>query len=213
MMDAFLTFGESFVAGSTSMEWDCTEVHVEEMEWDSCEGDEPMDWEEIPEVRYAKKSKASESLDIKTNFTFQHTTTSKDPNKVSKPVIPNTTFPGNKTAPAEKKVSLPVDAKKNFPVQVPPTPSQPKAVSPPANSEIIRRKIRTKPKVSPPQWKRWSTPTNQRRVRAPPVAERRSSSNWEMKIVYSYTARSSSGRPRGVSLVPQRVTRMWAGYP
>ncbi|GFT95143.1 hypothetical protein NPIL_630641 [Nephila pilipes] len=85
------------------------------MELESSEGDEPMDWEKIPEVRYAKKSKVSESFDIKTNFTFQYSTTPAAPNEVT------------------------------------PTPPQAKKVSPPANSEIIRRKICSKPKVSPPQ--------------------------------------------------------------
>ncbi|GFT16086.1 hypothetical protein NPIL_454781 [Nephila pilipes] len=63
------------------------------------------------------------------------------------------------------------------------------------------------------KWQRWSTLVNQRIVRAPPVAERRSSSNWEVKILLSDVTRSSSGWPRGVSLVPPRVTQMWASYP
>ncbi|GFT71214.1 hypothetical protein NPIL_544621 [Nephila pilipes] len=67
--------------------------------------------------------------------------------------------------------------------------------------------------VTPEKGQRGSTPSHQRTVKAPPVAERRSSSNWEMKIFFFKVASSSSGWLRGVYLVPPRVTRMWAGYP
>ncbi|GFT41176.1 hypothetical protein NPIL_101881 [Nephila pilipes] len=150
-MDAFLTFAESFIAGSLPMEWQTTEVHVEEMEWKCYELDEPMDWEDIPEVRYAKKSKVSEPIVIKTNVTFQPTSTPAAPMEVSKPVIPTTSFQVKKTTPAMKKVSPPVDAKENSSLQVTPTPSDPIKVSALAYYESIRRKIRTKPKVSPPK--------------------------------------------------------------
>ncbi|GFY76945.1 hypothetical protein TNIN_253051 [Trichonephila inaurata madagascariensis] len=72
---------------------------------------------------------------------------------------------------------------------------------------------RTSKRVTDPKWQRWSTPFHQRTPRAPPVAERRSSSNWEMKIMFVDMTRSSSSWPRGVSLVPPRVTRMWSSYP
>ncbi|GFT45590.1 hypothetical protein NPIL_65411 [Nephila pilipes] len=67
--------------------------------------------------------------------------------------------------------------------------------------------------VTHEKWQRWSTPSHQRTVKAPPVAERRSSSHWERKILFVNVASSSSGWLRGVYLVPPRVTRMWAGYP
>ncbi|GFS81267.1 hypothetical protein NPIL_457501 [Nephila pilipes] len=232
-MDVFVTFAESFIAGNLPMEWQTTEVHVEEMEWECSDLDEPMDWEDIPEVRCAKKSKVSKRIN---NVTFQHTSTPAAPMEVSKPVISNTSFQVKKTTPEKKKVSPPVDDKENSSLQVTPTPPDPKKVSALAYYESIRRKIRSKPKVSPPQhligrtdegggffkitehvtqqkWQRWSTPSHQRTVKAPPVAERRSSSNWKMKNIFVYVLGSSSGWLRGVYLVPPRVARMWAGYP
>ncbi|GFT70617.1 hypothetical protein NPIL_112701 [Nephila pilipes] len=203
-MDVFVTFAESFIAGSLPMEWQTTEVHVEEMEWEWSDLDEPMDWEDIPEVRCAKKSKVSKRIN---NVTFQPTSTPAAPMEVSKPVIPNTSVQVKKTTPAKKKVSPPVDNKENSSLQVTPNPPDPIKVSALAYYESMRRKIRSKPKVSPPQqligrkdegggffnitghvtqqkWQRWSTPSHQRTVEAPPVAERRSSSNWEMKILF-----------------------------
>ncbi|GFT12369.1 hypothetical protein NPIL_491051 [Nephila pilipes] len=102
------------------MEWQTTEVHVEEMEWECSELDEPMDWEDIPEVRCPKKSKVSEP--IKTNVPFQPTATPAAPMEVSKPVIPNTSLQVKRNTPAKNKVSLPVDAKENSSLQVTPTP-------------------------------------------------------------------------------------------
>ncbi|GFS63699.1 hypothetical protein NPIL_350911 [Nephila pilipes] len=106
--------------------------------------------EKIPEVRYAKKSKANETVDTKTTFTFSKFNASSS-NLGITPVIPNNPFQVKRTKPANRKVSFPVDVKENSSLQVTPTPPVPKKVSPPANSEIIRRKIRTKPKVSAPQ--------------------------------------------------------------
>ncbi|GFT45591.1 hypothetical protein NPIL_65421 [Nephila pilipes] len=151
-MDTFLTFAESFIAGSLPMAWDSSEVHVEEMEWECSELDEPMDWEEIPEVRYSKKSKVSEQINIKTNVTFQNNSTPVAPIEVSKPAIPNTSFQGKTATPVKKKVSSPVDVKENTSLQVTPKQPAPKEVSPlAAYYESIRRKIRTRPKVSPPK--------------------------------------------------------------
>ncbi|GFR31526.1 hypothetical protein TNCT_282941 [Trichonephila clavata] len=108
------------------MDWKPTEVHIEEMEWEyCCEGPEPMDWEDSLEVRVSKKKKASEIIDIKINTNFQVET------------IP----------PATKKVSPPLESninsfqeKENFPTL--------KKVSP--FTEIVTRKVRTRPKVSSP---------------------------------------------------------------
>ncbi|GFT02419.1 hypothetical protein NPIL_83401 [Nephila pilipes] len=150
-MDVFVTFAESFIAGSLPMEWDCTEVYVEEMEWECSKLDEPMDWEDIPEVRCPKKSKVSEPVIIMTKVTLQPTSTPAAPVEVSKPIIPNTSVQVNKTTPAKKKVSPPVDTKENSSLQVTSTPPERKKVSALAYYESIRRKIRTKSKVSPPQ--------------------------------------------------------------
>ncbi|GFT14406.1 hypothetical protein NPIL_220181 [Nephila pilipes] len=60
---------------------------------------------------------------------------------------------------------------------------------------------------------RWFTPSHQLTVEAPPVAERRSFSHWQMKKLFVNVTSSSSGWLRGVYLVPPRVTRMWAGNP
>ncbi|GFS81269.1 hypothetical protein NPIL_457511 [Nephila pilipes] len=56
-----------------------------------------------------------------------------------------------KSTPAKKKVSPPVGAKKNSSLQVTPTPPDTIKVSALAYYESIRRKIRSKPKVIPPQ--------------------------------------------------------------
>ncbi|GFQ77534.1 hypothetical protein TNCT_137061 [Trichonephila clavata] len=104
------------------MDWEPTEVHIEEMEWEyCCEGPEPMDWEDSPEVRVSKKKKASEIIDIEVKTNFQVETIPSAPKKVSPPVEPNT--------------NLFIQEKENFPTA--------KKVSPPLN-EIVRRKIRTK---------------------------------------------------------------------
>ncbi|GFU08633.1 hypothetical protein NPIL_18361 [Nephila pilipes] len=137
------------------MDWETTEVRVEEIDWecDCYQESEPMDWEDIPEVRSPKRSKVQRS------------------------------------PPALKKLNTSVDVN--------------------CNTSLQGEETQPFPKI----WQRWSTLINQRTVRAPPVAERRSSSNWEVKILLSDVAISSSGWPRGISLVPPRVTRMWASYP
>ncbi|GFT52685.1 hypothetical protein NPIL_307671 [Nephila pilipes] len=190
-----------------------------------------MDWEDIPEVRHAKKSKVSEPVIIMTKVTLQPTSTPAAPMEVSKPVIPSTSFQVKKTTPAKKKASPPVDNKENSSLQVTPTPPEPKKVSALAYYESIRRKIRTKTKVSPPQqlirrrdegggffkvtehvtpekWQRGSTPSYQRTVEAPPVAERRSFSHWQMKKLFVCVSSSSSDWLRGVYLVLPRVARI-----
>ncbi|GFT71212.1 hypothetical protein NPIL_544611 [Nephila pilipes] len=149
-MDAFLTFAESFIAGSLPMELENTEVHIEEMEWECNELDERMDWEDIPEVRCAKKSKVSEPIIIETKVTFQPTSNPAASVEVIKPGIPSTSFQVKRTTPT-KNVSPPVDAKENSSLQATPTPPDPIKVSALAYYESIRRKIRTKPKVSPSQ--------------------------------------------------------------
>ncbi|GFY10736.1 hypothetical protein TNCV_1122591 [Trichonephila clavipes] len=55
-MAATLTLSECFVS---DMDWEATEVRVEEMEWapSYIEGREPMDWEDIFQVRASKRSK------------------------------------------------------------------------------------------------------------------------------------------------------------
>ncbi|GFR02190.1 hypothetical protein TNCT_323491 [Trichonephila clavata] len=101
-----LTFAETFISGVLPMEWEPTEVHIEEMEWEYCsDGPEPMDWEDSPEVETTPPApkKMSPALEPKTNISFQE--------------------------------------KENTPT--------PKKVSPPL-TEIVRRKIRSKPKVSTP---------------------------------------------------------------
>ncbi|GFR30089.1 hypothetical protein TNCT_390961 [Trichonephila clavata] len=124
-----LTVAETFISGVLPMEWEPTEVHIEEMEWEySCEGPEPMDWEDSPEVRVCKKKKASEIIDIEVKTNFQVET------------IP----------PAPKKVSPPVERKTNISFQEKENTPTPKKVSPPL-TEIVRRKIRSKPKVSTPE--------------------------------------------------------------
>ncbi|GFU09194.1 hypothetical protein NPIL_664561 [Nephila pilipes] len=92
-MDVFLTFAKIFISGGQSNEWKCTEVHVKEMERESSQDYESMDWEEIPAVRYAKKSKVSETIDTKTIFTFHHSMPAATPNEATL------------TPPAPKKLS------------------------------------------------------------------------------------------------------------
>ncbi|GFR18411.1 hypothetical protein TNCT_434741 [Trichonephila clavata] len=61
-MTGTLTLSESFVS---DMDWEDTEVHVEEMECETiCTHDsEPMDWEDIPQVGACKRSKVSEPVE------------------------------------------------------------------------------------------------------------------------------------------------------
>ncbi|GFQ93595.1 hypothetical protein TNCT_612271 [Trichonephila clavata] len=123
-----LTVTETFISGVLPMEWEPTEVHIEEMEWEYCsEWPEPMDWEDSPEVRVSKKTKVSEIIDIEVKTNFQVET------------IP----------PAPKKVSPPLESKTNDSFQEKENTPTPKEVSPPL-TEVYRRKIRSKPKVSTP---------------------------------------------------------------
>ncbi|GFR31613.1 hypothetical protein TNCT_525941 [Trichonephila clavata] len=127
-MTPSLTVAEIFISGVLPMDWEPTEVHIEEMEWEyCCEEPEPMDWEDSPEVRISKKKKASEIIDIEVNTNFQVETIPPAPKKVSPTLEPNTNHS--------------LQEKENCPT--------PKKVSPPL-TEIVRRKIRTRPKVSTP---------------------------------------------------------------
>ncbi|GFX68980.1 hypothetical protein TNCV_683391 [Trichonephila clavipes] len=66
-MTATLTLSESFVS---DMDWEDTEVRVEEMEWEPSyvEVSEPMDWEDIPKVRASKRYKVSEPVEFNVTF-------------------------------------------------------------------------------------------------------------------------------------------------
>ncbi|GFT92010.1 hypothetical protein NPIL_621161 [Nephila pilipes] len=58
------------------MDCETTEVRVEEMDW-KCDGyqeSEPMDWEDIPEVRSPKRSKVSDLSTFKSNIPLQPST-------------------------------------------------------------------------------------------------------------------------------------------
>ncbi|GFW04494.1 hypothetical protein TNCV_878631 [Trichonephila clavipes] len=124
-----LTVSETLFSGVLPMEWEPTEVHIEEMEWEySFEGPEPMDWEDSPEVRVSKKKKASDIIDIEVNTNFQVETILPAPKKVSSPL--------------ESNINVSLQEKENFP--------NPKKVSP-TLTEIVRRKVRSKPKVSTPE--------------------------------------------------------------
>ncbi|GFU18208.1 hypothetical protein TNCV_2033581 [Trichonephila clavipes] len=124
-MTTSLTLVESFVS---DMDWEVTEVRVEEMEWETSyiQVSEPMDWEDIPQVRDSKRSKLSE------------------------PVIINVPLQDEAVPPQPKKVSSPLEPKPNLSFQVKPTSSTPKKVSF-FTTEFIRHKIRSKPKVSIPE--------------------------------------------------------------
>ncbi|GFT18028.1 hypothetical protein TNCV_4837711 [Trichonephila clavipes] len=104
------------------MEWEPTEVHIEEMEWEyCCEGPEPMDWKDLAEVRVSKKEKGSENIDIEVNANFQVQAIPPVPKKAHPPLEPNT--------------NLSFQEKENFPT--------PKSLSPPS-TEIVLRKIRSR---------------------------------------------------------------------
>ncbi|GFW80090.1 hypothetical protein TNCV_459991 [Trichonephila clavipes] len=150
-MAATLTLSKSFVS---DMDWEATEVRVEEMKWEPSyiEVSEPMDWEDIPQVRVAKRSKVSEPVVLNVSLQDQAAPS------VSKKVSPsyNITLQENTPPPQHKKVSLPLEPKPNPSLQGKLTPTIPKKVSP-ITSEFIRHKIRCKPKVSIPHV---SAPTN-----------------------------------------------------
>ncbi|GFS48742.1 hypothetical protein TNIN_435541 [Trichonephila inaurata madagascariensis] len=65
-MTATLTLSESFIS---DMDSEDTEVRVEKMEWEPSyiQVSEPMDWEDIPQVRASKRSKSlpNPSLQVK----------------------------------------------------------------------------------------------------------------------------------------------------
>ncbi|GFQ81876.1 hypothetical protein TNCT_358571 [Trichonephila clavata] len=143
-MTATLTLSESFIS---DMDWEDTQVHVEEMEWETiCTYDsEPMDWEDIPQVRAFKRSKVSEPVEC--NIPLQVKAAPPASKKVSPP--PNlTSLQENATPPQPKKVIVTLDPKPNPTLQV--TPPTPQKVSP-FSSEFIRHKIRSKPKLSIPE--------------------------------------------------------------
>ncbi|GFW60760.1 hypothetical protein TNCV_571061 [Trichonephila clavipes] len=150
-MTANLTLSDSFVS---DMDWEDTEVRVEEMEWEPSyfEVSEPMDWEDIPQVRASKRSKVSELIEF--NVTLQAEAALPVSKKVSPPNL--TSLQEKTTPPKPKKVSSPLKSKPNPSLQVKLTSPTPQKVSP-FTSEFIRHKIRAKPKVSIPQV---SVPTN-----------------------------------------------------
>ncbi|GFV17854.1 hypothetical protein TNCV_3236041 [Trichonephila clavipes] len=121
-MTTTLTLDESLVS---DMDWEVTEVRVEEMEWETSyiQVSEPMDWEDVPQVRASKRS------------------------KVSQPVIINIPLQAEAIPPQPKKVSSPLESKHNLSFQGKLTSPTPKQVSP-FTSEFVRHKIRCKPKVS-----------------------------------------------------------------
>ncbi|GFY02262.1 hypothetical protein TNCV_3501451 [Trichonephila clavipes] len=104
-MTTTLTLGECFVS---DMDWEATEVRVEEMEWETSyiQVSEPMDWEDIPQVRASKRS------------------------KVSEPVIVNVPLQDEAVPPQPKKVSSPLEPKTNLSFQVKQTSSTPKKEGP-----------------------------------------------------------------------------------
>ncbi|GFV79401.1 hypothetical protein TNCV_1903731 [Trichonephila clavipes] len=83
-MTAILTLNESVVS---DMDWEDTEVRVEEMEWEPSyiQVSEPMDWEDIPQDEAAapQPKRVSSPLEIKPNLSFQVKLTSPTPKKVS----------------------------------------------------------------------------------------------------------------------------------
>ncbi|GFY76130.1 hypothetical protein TNIN_152711 [Trichonephila inaurata madagascariensis] len=147
-MAATLTLSESFVS---DMDWEDTEVCAEEMEWEPiCTRDsEPMDWEDIPQVKASKRSKVSEPVEFKLNVPLQNEAGTPASKKVSPP--PNlTSLQGIATPPQPKNVSAPLEPKPNPSLQVKLTPPTSQKVSP-FTSEFIRHKIRSEPKVSIPE--------------------------------------------------------------
>ncbi|GFU51496.1 hypothetical protein NPIL_501741 [Nephila pilipes] len=121
------------------MDCETTEVRVEEMEWESdgYQESEPMDWEDIPEIRSPKRSKVSDFNAFKSNIPLQPSTSPQLKKQV------------RTTPPALKKVNTSVDVNCNPSFQVEETQPFPKIVSPLISPLIVRRKIRTRPKVSP----------------------------------------------------------------
>ncbi|GFY38212.1 hypothetical protein TNIN_12951 [Trichonephila inaurata madagascariensis] len=108
-MAATLTLSESFVL---DMDWEATEIRVEEMEWEPSyiEVSEPMDWEDIPQVRASKRSKVSEPAVFNVSLQDQAAP------PVSKKVSPSpnlTSLQENTPPPHHKKVSLPLEPKPN----------------------------------------------------------------------------------------------------
>ncbi|GFT16089.1 hypothetical protein NPIL_454791 [Nephila pilipes] len=120
------------------MDCETTEVRVEEMEWenDGYQESEPMDWEDIPEVRSPKRSKVSDLTAFKSNIPLQL-----KPNPQLKKQV-------QRSPPALKKVNTSVDVNCNTSLQGEETQPSPKIVSPLISPLIVRRKIRTRQKVS-----------------------------------------------------------------
>ncbi|GFU70129.1 hypothetical protein TNCV_5057231 [Trichonephila clavipes] len=141
-MTATVTSSESFVS---DMDWEDTEVRVDEMEWEPSyfEISEPLDWEDIPQVRASKRSKVSEPIEF--NVTLQDEAALPVSKKVS--LSSNlTSFQKKATPPQPKKVSLPLEPKPNPSLQVKLTsPTPPKVSS--FTFEFICHKIRSKPKM------------------------------------------------------------------
>ncbi|GFR11985.1 hypothetical protein TNCT_695791 [Trichonephila clavata] len=119
------------------MDWKDTEVRMEEMEWNPiCTHDsEPMDWEDIPQIRASIMSKVSEPVEF--NIPLQDEAALPASKKVS-PLRNFTCLLENTTPPQPKIVSVPLEPKSNPSLQV--TPPTPRKVSP-FTSEFIRHKI------------------------------------------------------------------------
>ncbi|GFY52449.1 hypothetical protein TNIN_110311 [Trichonephila inaurata madagascariensis] len=83
-----LTVAETFISVVLPMEGEPTEMHIGEMEWKyCCEGPEPMDWEDLPEVEAIPPApkKASPPLEPNTNLSFQEKKNFSTPNKACPP--------------------------------------------------------------------------------------------------------------------------------
>ncbi|GFV11288.1 hypothetical protein TNCV_3723771 [Trichonephila clavipes] len=131
---------------------------------------EPMDWEDISQVRASKRSKVSEPIEL--NITLQD----------------EAAFPVSKkvklTSPTPQKVSPLTSEFIRHKIRC----------KPKITEDRFCKKTRT---VTEEKWQRWSTsPNKQRTVSAPSVSGRRSSSNWKMKILFVDMTRSSSSWPR-----------------
>ncbi|GFT44764.1 hypothetical protein TNCV_2845441 [Trichonephila clavipes] len=132
------------------MDWEDAEVRVEGMKWEpnyTHSISETMDWEDIPQVRASKRSKVSEPAEF--NIPLQDEAALPVSKKVSS--NPNlTSLQKSTTSPQPKKISAPLVPKPNPSLQVKLAPPTPKKANP-FTSEFIRRKIRSKPKVSIPE--------------------------------------------------------------
>ncbi|GFU15681.1 hypothetical protein NPIL_396881 [Nephila pilipes] len=140
-------FDKCFVSGIIPMEWEYTEVRVEYTELEHiCNNDiEPMDWEDVSKIRFIEKIVVSAPINLKIPFQLKATLPAM--NKVSAIILLNlfSTSQVQTTHPALKGASSSLHLNSNsslLPVF--------KKVSLSTSPEFIRRKIRTKLKVSLP---------------------------------------------------------------